>query len=43
MEKEHTSFFIKEINMMGVSYRERIYREYLGIEPPEGFDDDILI
>ena len=36
-------FFIKEINMMGVSYRERIYREYLGIEPPEGFDDDILI
>ena len=35
-------FFIKEINKLGVSYRERIYREYLGIEPPEGFDDDIL-
>lgn len=36
-------FFIKEINKMGVSYRERIYREYLGIEPPAGFDDDILL
>ena len=35
-------FFIKEINKLGVSYRERIYREYLGIEPPEGYDDDIL-
>lgn len=36
-------FFIKEINKLGVLYRERIYREYLGIEPPAGFDDDILI
>lgn len=35
-------FFINEINKLGVSYRERIYREYLGIEPPVGFDDDIL-
>lgn len=35
-------FFIKEINKLGVSYRERIYREYLGIEPPAGYDDDIL-
>ncbi len=35
-------FFIREINRLGVKYRERIYREYLGIEPPEGFDNDIL-
>lgn len=35
-------FFIKEINKLGVSYRERIYREYLGIEPPKGYDEDIL-
>ena len=30
--------FICEINKIGVGYRERIYREYLGIEPPTGFD-----
>lgn len=35
-------FFIQEINKLGVTYRERIYREYLGIEPPAGYDDDIL-
>lgn len=35
-------FFIKEINKLGVAYRERIYREYLGIEPPKGYDDVIL-
>lgn len=35
-------FFIQEINKLGVTYKERIYREYLGIEPPEGYDDDIL-
>jgi len=27
--------FISEINNLGKEYRERIYREYLGIEPPE--------
>lgn len=26
--------FIDEINGIGKVYRERIYREYLGIEPP---------
>lgn len=31
--------FISEINKLGVTYKERIYREFLGIEPPEGFDD----
>jgi hypothetical protein len=28
--------FIKEINELGVEYRERIYREFLEIEPPVG-------
>ncbi|MFA5010353.1 MAG: TdeIII family type II restriction endonuclease [Ignavibacteria bacterium] len=31
--------FISEINNLGKDYRERIYREYLGIEPPERNDD----
>lgn len=26
--------FIQEVNLLGIAYRERIYREYLGIEPP---------
>ena len=30
--------FVKEMNQIGVAYKERIYREYLGIEPPEGFE-----
>lgn len=34
--------FIQEINKLGKDYRLRIYREYLGIEPPEGSDSDIL-
>lgn len=34
--------FINEINKLGKSYKERIYREYLGIEPPHGFDNDTL-
>ena len=34
--------FIKEINKLGVHYKERIYREYLGIEPPVGFDTETL-
>jgi len=28
--------FISEINSLGEEYRNRIYREFLGIEPPEG-------
>lgn len=35
--------FIMEINKLGKQYRERIYREYLGIEPPEGFDQNVLV
>jgi hypothetical protein len=27
--------FISSVNELGIGYRERIYREYLGIEPPE--------
>ncbi|MBQ6771169.1 MAG: TdeIII family type II restriction endonuclease [Bacteroidales bacterium] len=34
--------FIKELNKIGVEYKERIYREYLGIEPPEGFNKELL-
>jgi hypothetical protein len=34
--------FIEEINKLGVHYKERIYREYLGIEPPEDFDKNKL-
>lgn len=34
--------FIDEVNKLGVEYRKRIYREYLGIEPPEGFDKTVL-
>lgn len=34
--------FISEINSLGKEYRERIYREFLGIEPPEGFDQTVL-
>lgn len=34
--------FIRELNKIGVAYKERIYREYLGIEPPVGFDKTTL-
>lgn len=29
--------FISELNKLGISYKEKIYRDFLGIEPPEGF------
>ena len=35
-------FFIDEVNKLGKHYKYRIYREYLGINPPEGFDFDTL-
>ncbi|NOQ34708.1 MAG: TdeIII family type II restriction endonuclease [Methylococcaceae bacterium] len=34
--------FIKEVNLLGKDYKERIYKEYLGIEPPENFNEDVL-
>lgn len=34
--------FVKEINLLGKEYRERIYREFLGIEPPTNSDDVLL-
>lgn len=34
--------FIHEVNLLGKNYRERIYREYLGIEPPPDAEDFIL-
>lgn len=40
--KDTYQLFIKEVNKLGIEYRERIYREYLGVEPPTGYDNDIL-
>lgn len=37
------SGFISEINKLGVKYKERIYREFLGIEPPENINNYTLI
>ncbi|MBP5501712.1 MAG: TdeIII family type II restriction endonuclease [Bacteroidales bacterium] len=34
--------FINEINRLGVAYKEKIYKDYLGIEPPDGFDKERL-
>ena len=34
--------FIQEVNSLGKDYRERIYREFLGIEPPSDFDEYLL-
>uniref|UniRef100_UPI0040476244 TdeIII family type II restriction endonuclease n=1 Tax=Mariniflexile sp. TaxID=1979402 RepID=UPI0040476244 len=34
--------FIKEINLLGKEYRERIYREFLQIEPPQNFNENLL-
>lgn len=34
--------FIEEINKLGKNYKQRIYKDFLGIDAPEGFDEDIL-
>lgn len=34
--------FIQEVNSLGKEYRERIYAEYLGMDIPEGFEEDVL-
>lgn len=34
--------FIKEVNELGIEYRERIYREFLEIEPPSGSMEELL-
>jgi hypothetical protein len=31
--------FIDAVNEIGKDYRDRIYREFLGIEPPTDIDD----
>jgi hypothetical protein len=36
------ALFIQEVNLLGKTYRERIYREYLGIEPPGEADGYLL-
>ena len=35
--------FITEINKLGIAYKERIYKEFLGIEPPENKNNYTLI
>jgi len=34
--------FIREVNLLGKEYRERIYREFLGIEPPANDGEYLL-
>jgi hypothetical protein len=34
--------FVTEVNFIGKEYRERIYREFLEMEPPTDFDQDLL-
>jgi len=34
--------FVKEINLLGKEYRERIYKEFLQIEPPLNASDNSL-
>lgn len=34
--------FISEVNILGKEYRERIYKEFLKIDPPQNFDDSPL-
>lgn len=34
--------FVGEINKLGAEYKERIYREFIGIDPPKGFDSFTL-
>lgn len=34
--------FIKEVNLLGKEYRERIYREFLEMEPPHNFEEVVL-
>ena len=34
--------FIDEVNQLGKEYRERIYREFLEIKPPENIDESLL-
>ena len=34
--------FITAVNEIGVEYKSRIYREFLGMEPPENFDKGLL-
>jgi hypothetical protein len=35
-------FFIEQVNNLGKEYKERIFREFLGIEPPEDANDGRL-
>lgn len=37
-EKEAYHNFMKEVNLLGKDYKERIYRDFLEIEPPHNFE-----
>lgn len=39
---ETYKIFIAEVNKLGKEYRERIYREFLEIDPPQNIDDTLL-
>ncbi len=39
---ETYAHFVTEVNKLGKNYRQRIYREFLGIEPPSDADDYLL-
>lgn len=41
-EKGTYANFIKEVNQLGKAYRERIYREFLGMEPPPATEAYLL-
>jgi hypothetical protein len=34
--------FISAVNEVGVEYKKRIYKEFLGIDPPENLNDNVL-
>lgn len=36
------TYFVSEVNQLGKEYRQRIYREFLGIEPPPDAEDYLL-
>lgn len=39
---ETYAHFVAEVNQLGKEYRQRIYREFLGIEPPSDAEDYLL-
>jgi hypothetical protein len=40
--KDTYSKFVQEINLLGIDYKERIYKEFLGIDPPSNLNEGEL-